>query len=239
MSDNNTPQSDDRKIVELTEQLDRERTRANNFQGQLTDIQKRMEAFNGIDLDKLKADSEALKQLTIEKAKNSGDQKDIDELLASTEKRIRDEIQPQLETFQTENKTLKSKINEIEVVDAAYTQIGTLFNNDVQEFIKGLIRQNVAKDKDGNLVVVDKDGKPRYSNGSANKLMSVAELGDELAQKYPSFAQPTVTSGTRSQGQRSNGASVDVQRYLNMTAAQRAELPKAERMKLAEQAVKL
>lgn len=225
------------EMISLAE-YNKAQEKVRNLGGKLTDLEKKLEEFSGIDLVGLKADREALRNLEKERAQGSGKQEDLDALIAAREKAVRDELQPNLEKYENDLKSANSKIRELTIVDKGFSKISSQFNDDTHDFIKDLVRKNVDLDEEGNFIVKDKDGKVRYSQGSANKPMSLDEYGAELAQKHPSFAKPTTTSGGRQNGTQTSGGSTDVQRYLRMTPEQRRQLPMNERHKLAQEAVK-
>lgn len=235
MSENNNTTD---ASIELQQQYERERERANNALGKLTDLEKKLEKFSNVDLDKLRADSEALQHLMKEKAKTTGNQADIDALLTEKEKKIRDELQPLLESATKDKQSLSEQLKELKVVDGVFTKIGNKFNDDMQSFVKDIIRNNIDLDDQGNFIIKDKDGKARYSASSANKLMTVEEFADELTSKYPSAVRSSVPAGLKQKGQTGVSGDISVDRYLKMSAEQRLQIPDNERRKLALEAVK-
>lgn len=223
--------------TQTAQELQRAVERAQRFEGQVVNLQKEMERFKGVDLDKLKADSEALAQLMKDNAKKSGNQDDIDALLTKKEKEIRDELQSKIEEWQGKATTYEQQVRELTIIDKGFSKVSSIFNDDTHDFIKDIFRRSVELDKDGHFVVKDKDGKARYSAKAANKLMTIEELAEEIAEKHPSFARATQVKAGRQNGQAAGPSADEVSRYLKMSPAERAKLPPTKRMELAKQAI--
>lgn len=224
--------------VELQQKYERERDRANNALGKLTDLEKQIERFKGIDIDKLKADSEALAMMMKDKAKTSGNQADIDALLSETEKKVRDQLQPKIEELANDKNQLASKLKELTVVDGVYSKIGNKFNDDMQSFVKQIIRQSVDLNENNEFIIKDENGKPRYSKVSVNQLMTIDEFSKELEEKYPSAVKSSVPAGTKTNGTTKVSGDLSAERYLRMSPEERKSIPLADRYKLAREAVK-
>lgn len=226
--ENNTDTNDTISAADYNKAVER----AQRFEAQVADLQKKLEPFEKVNLTKLQADSEALERLQTENAKNSGNKEDVEALLAAKDKATRDELQPEIDKLTKALEAANGTIHELTVTDKAFSQISSAFNEDTHPFIKDIVKKSVGVDGD-NFIVKDKDGKTRYSKGSANKAMSLDEFKTELVENYPSLAKPTTTAGGRQSGTQTNGISTDVSRFTKMTPEQRAALPAAERNKLA------
>jgi hypothetical protein len=226
------------QLTALQQELTKATERAQRFEGQLVDVQKNLEKYKGIDLDKLKADSDALTQLMKEKAGTSGNQTDIDALIAKREKEIRDQLQPELETWQTKASTLEQQVKELTIIDRGFSQVSGMFNDDTHDFIKDIFRKSVAQDDTGAFIVKDKDGKMRYSPKAANVPMTLTELAQEIADKHPSFGKSTAVKGARQLGDSAGASADEVNRYLSMSPSERQQLPKEKRLVLSKLAIK-
>jgi hypothetical protein len=223
--------------TKVQQNFQREEEKRQRLEAELVDLKKRFEPFEKVDLTQLRADAEAYHQMRKDTAKTP---EEIDKLVTDKEKRIRAEVQKELDELKNKEHTLSSRVKELEIVDRAMSQIGGIFNDDMQDFVKGHVRVCVDKNDAGELIVRDERGELRYSRTDRTKPMTLREFAEEIAEKHPSTAKPTQTKGAMQAGERSNGTShtVPVERYLRMSAQERATLPVDERRKLAVEAVK-
>jgi len=237
MTDETKPAEDVSALKAKLSELDE---RAKRFEGLYVDTSKKLKTFEGIDLDRLKADSEALAQHLRDKAAESKDPADLKKWQESQTAKIRSEIQKKLDELESENKSLKSTNHELTVVDKAMERIGGRFNEDTHMFIKQYVRDQVDRDDKGELYIRGEDKQPRYSPSKPANRLSLEEWADEIAQKHPSAAKATVPRGSGKGGERMNGnsMSVDSLRYMGMSAADRAKIPQADRGAMAIEALK-
>lgn len=209
-------------------------TRAKRFEGLLATAEKDLAKFKGLDIEKLKADSEALTQLQHERAQNKPEE--LKAFREAEREKIRKEFAPKLEEYETENKKLKGSLHEHLIVDKALTTVGAKFNEDAHIFVKDMIRRSMDRDEQGNIVVKDEQGNVRYSRAKPTEKLGLEEWAEEIASKHPSIAKPTVTSGSKSAGQvklPSGGGVLDVASYIKMTPEQRAKIDPKDRGALA------
>lgn len=179
--------------------------RARNFEAKYTDLEKRLQKYDGVDLDRLKAIEEDYNNIRKEKA--SGNKDEIDKLLSEREQAVRQEFGSKLEASEGELKQLRQRVKELEVVDVVMNKAAETFNADCHEDVKARFAKFLDK-KDGEIVVKDREGNVRYSKVNPSKLMSPEEFIQELASEKPSWAKPQVSNGTKEAGQRrSNGSS--------------------------------
>jgi exonuclease VII large subunit len=234
--------SEETKVISQ-EEYNKAVERAQRFEAQLVDLQKKLEPFEKIDLEKLKAHSEELDILKRKQAGKSPEELDAwkKEQRDAINKELRTEVQKELDGLRTEKETLSSRVTELEVVDKAMNELAPRFNEDVHPFIKDIVRQRVKKAEDGSLLVHNERGEPAYSPNDPNKPMSLGGLADELATKHPSFAKAEVVAGGRNNaGQQRNGNVKDgLHAYLHATPEERAaRWTQAERGAFAIDAMK-
>jgi hypothetical protein len=212
-------------------------TRAQRFEAQMVDLQKQVERFKGVDLDRLKAIEEDYENIKRDKA--AGNPEDLKKWKVDFEGRIRSEVQSDIAKRDEELGKLRLENRELRVVDKAIDQLADRFNPDTIPFIKGLVRQHVDVDDTGEFIVKDDKGDVRYVQGQPNQKMGIRHFAEELAAKHPSFARASVPAGGKQAGQKgAPPASLDAQRYLRMTPEQQAQVPAAERQKLALEILK-
>ncbi len=222
--------------IQVKQQLDHERERSQRFEAQLVDLQKKVEAFNGVDLDKLRADSEALQHLQRDNA--IGNREQIDSLINEAVSTVRTEAATTIDALKEQISARDKQLHELQVVDAAMNKIGGLFNDDMQPFIKQTLRDNITKTDSGDLVVIDSDGKVKYNDDQ--KPMGINDFAKELVSKYPSMARPTVKSGAMPNGTvQVGGAELTPERYSQMSKEERAQLPPVKRKELAAKLFKV
>lgn len=208
--------------------------RARRFEGQLADVEKKLEPFKKHNIDELLAAKEERDLLKEETAKSKGGA-DLDTFKKELEGKVRGQYQKNIDDLTGELEKYKKENKELSIVDRAMTEIGARFNDDTHPFIKQFIRQSVDKDEQGNFVVKDEKGNLRYGANTPSVPMSLANFADEIATKHPSMAKANVTAGSLKGGTQTPGRSafVDVQRYMQMSREEQLKIPQAERGKLA------
>ena len=216
--------------------LEAERERARKFEGQVVDLQKKFEPYSKVDLEALKAAKEEAELLKKEQAAN--DPKKLEELHQKAINDVRAQWQKDKEALEAKVGSLSAKTKELEVVDKAHSQIGKFFNDDCQDDVKAKIRQNIDVRDDGQFVIKDEKGEPRYSKADRTKLMSVAEYADELKEQKPSWAKPTHAAGGMQAGTRiTSVGDLTLDKYDRMTPQERQALPIEVRHKMASASV--
>lgn len=159
--------------------------------------------FSGIDPEKAKADAAALLQLQKEGA--GGDPKKIEALLSQREIDIRKEVSKEIDLYKSKAEQLGSRVKELEVTDKVFAVAASRFNSDTHDDVKAKIRQFCDLSDDGQIIVKDDKGKPRYSKKNPSSLMTAEEFADWLVEERPSWAKPTMTSGTKDPGHKVSG----------------------------------
>jgi hypothetical protein len=207
--------------------------RARNFEAKLTDLEKKMSQYKDIDPEAHKAIREELNILKAEKATKSQDPKAIEEEVKRREADVRKGVQTELDALLSEVKGLRSKNKELEVVDKVFQAATSVFVDQAHEDVRDAIRRWCDKDEQGNIIVKDNDGKPRYSKGSTTKVMGPSEFVEWLADEKPHWAKARSKSGFQEKGTQSSTHSngITPQKFLEMSPAQRAQL-KADDPKL-------
>ncbi len=208
-----------------------------HWMSKATDYEKR---FEGIDPEKARADSEALRLLREEQAK--ADPKRFDEWKETVKNEEKGLWAKKVNDLESEVTSLRSERKELKVVDAVMKEAAEKFNPDALPIIRKLVREEC--DYDGERVVVKgEDGKPMRSKANPAQDMGIAEYVAGLAEIYPSLAKPQGSAGTKSPGVKStpNGASggnVSLDQYLKMTNEERAaRLTPQERSRFSQQAL--
>lgn len=223
----------------LKAELSQRDERAKRFESQLADLEKKHAKFKDVDLDRLRADSSALAELQRQRAAANPD--DLKTWREEQKVSLRRELQTELEGLTAENKRLSTQNRELLIVDKAMAEIGPKFNEDGHVFIKQYIRESIDRDEAGNFVVKDNRGESRYSTKKPAEKLSLVEWAEELASKHPSIAKSTTVAGSKNPSLRqTNGTSqsLDVDRYLRMTDAERSALSVTDSGKLAIEAMK-
>lgn len=210
--------------------------RAKRFEAMSVDLEKKLKRFEGVDLDKLKADSEALSTVMRDKASQNPD--DLKKWQEATEAKIRTQYQAKIETTEAELQKVRGINREMLVVDKAMEKIGTRFNDDGHLFVKQYVRGQVDRDENGNFIVKDEKGEPRYSPSKPAEKLSLEEWADEIAGKHPSIAKASVPRGSAKPGEKIAGTTgVDVARYVRMSREEQLRLDPKDRADLAKAAL--
>jgi hypothetical protein len=224
--------------TKVMQKLQAETERRQRLEGQLVDLQKKFEPFEKVDLTALKAKAEELELVKRQSAKTP---EDIQALINEREANIRKEVQRELDEYKANLGKLTGENKELKVVDRVMAEIGGAFNEDSHVFIKQYVRSAIdINPQTGEYVVKDDKGEPRYSKVDRTKLMSVKEYAEEIAQKHPSIAKATKTSGGMDAGQRGNGSAADmsIDQWVALTKDQRAAFPLDVQRKMGAAAVK-
>jgi hypothetical protein len=193
--------------VKLTPQeVKKEIEKRQKLQGELTDLKKKYDTFSSMYKDIDPDEARELKK-KLEEAERKAAEKDP----AKMEEVWSRKLQKQQGDWESEKTTLKSQLEKLQrenktltVTDKVMTEIGGLFNSDAHKFIKMEIESRCDRDEDGNIFVKDENGDPWYKAGKPG---TIKDLGELLADQYPSLAKATGTPGGKDStpGHRTNG----------------------------------
>lgn len=172
-------------------------TKARNEEARAVDYERR---FKGIDPEAVKAEREELANLRREGVGN--DPKKLKEFEERTTKEVSDRFSGKLTEFETENKTLKSQLKELQVTNTAMAKAASIFNDDALELIQDRVRAD-CDFLDGKIIVKGADGKPLASKTNPRNDMDVDEYLQTLATRYPSTAKSSAIAGGKGGGQKS------------------------------------
>ncbi len=224
----------------LQTKLNEADSRAKRFESMATDLEKQVKAWGDLKPDSVKGMLEDYELMKRDKA-TKGTPDDLKAWQDEQIKKIRGDVQKELERLTTERDELSSRFKELSIVDKASEEIGGYFNDDVQPFIKGIIRQFVDKDENGDWIVKNDKGEVRFSPTSPANKLTLREFAEELAGRHPSFARPQVKKGVGQNGTinpTGKVGDIDVSRYLRMSPEERANLEPKLRGQLAIAAAK-
>lgn len=165
--------------------------------------------YDGIDAEEARANKQALKDL--EKQNAGGDPKKVEELLTKQEKELREKIfKPELEKRDGQIGKLQSELKELRVVETAFGKVtGKLYDKASDEF-KAHIRATCDVDDDGNVIVKDTNGKPRYSPKNAAAKMTIDEYIEELVSAKDHWFLNQTASGTHKGGEKFSGTGAEI-----------------------------
>lgn len=222
------------------EDINHVKSQMQNWMAKATDLEKRLEGFKGIDPTRYRALEEEVVNLKKDAAKTPEELEGV--IRADFDKRYGEKFSQ----YETENKTLKERINGLEVVNPTMLKAADVFNSKELPLIQRLVKEDLALDKDGQIYVRGDDGKPRASKVDPRKNMDITEYLEGLAEQYPGCAKPRGKGGTKDAGTTApaNGAGntqITLEKYLSMTQQERiAAIPDVrERGKLADQALRM
>lgn len=206
--------------------------RARNFESKLANLEKEMEKYSSVDIEKLKADSQALYDM---QKQNAGDPDQIDRLVTQKVGEFKEQWQKDKEKIQN----LKSKITELTVTDKVYSQMEGDFVKSplVRETLKNLIRQNCKLTEEGKIAVIDKDGRPRIKPDSAMQEMQVSDWIEEIKKQNPEIALDKSPSGAKMKGE-TRSTTANGKDYKNLTYEELMLLPMDEVKNIPADAVR-
>lgn len=113
---------------------------------------------------------------------------EIDRIIADKEKEFERRFGDKYSQFEQENQTLKSTIQQYEVVLPTMQKAASLFVDTSLELVEMLVRKDLIS-ADGKIFVKDKDGKPLPSQKDPRQNMGVDEYLESIAAKHPSIAK--------------------------------------------------
>lgn len=192
--------------AEVDAMITSERDKTQTWMAKATDFEKR---YNGIDPEEARANKEALER--VKKDKAVGDPKEIDRLINEKEAELREKIfKPELEKRDGQIGKLQSELRELRVVETAFGKVtGKLYDKASDEF-KSHIRATCDVDDDGNVIVKDANGKPRYSPKNAAAKMTIDEYIEELVSTKDHWFLNQTASGTHKGGEKFSGTGAEI-----------------------------
>lgn len=215
--ENKEVKSTEQELAELNAKYERERTRAQRFDGELEDTTRKLNAYTQFgDAETIDAKLKELDALKREKAGKS--EEDLDKLI---NERLSD-AQNAIKQRDDKIKALSEELHEIQVVSKAWDTIGTEFKSDAGKLLKNHLKQNLMLTEDGQIAVKAKDGKPAYIDGI--KLKTVKDYAEELKAEYPSLVADKSVSGTlKTNGTTradSNNTVLDFEKFKNLSPSE-------------------
>jgi hypothetical protein len=233
---------DTESLGELKKERDKIESKYHSTLAELEDMKRRMTKFESLDVEKLKADAEALRLLQEKDA--SGDPEKMKKLVKDREAEIRASVEQDIQKLKKSLEELTNRNKELEVTERVFALASARFNEDTYEDVKEKIRRHCNLADGGISVTID--GKPAYEPGSASKPMSPESFVNWLVEQRPSWAKPTNKGGTRTEGAKNtNGAaagkSYSLSQLQNMDSAEQrkaaAEMPAEDRAKILNQLI--
>lgn len=185
--------STEQQLSELNAKYERERNRAQRFDGELEDVNRKLKGYKELgDVEDVQSKLQELDTLKKEKATTNPE--DLEALLKEKEVAIRGEAQKAIADREAKINELSTQLHEIQVVNKAWDAIGKEFTSDAGKLLKDHLRKNLTLSEDGQIAVKGKDGKPVYIDGV--KLKTVSDFAEELKTEYPSLVADKSISGT-------------------------------------------
>lgn len=208
-----------------------ERAHAQKFQQERDEYATR---YKDIDPDKARTAIERLAEL--EKQNAGGDPKKIDELIARARDEERTRIGGQLTEKEKALESATAKLTRLEVVQPAMLEAAQIFNSNELELIQMLVERDCML-HDGKIVAKGPDGKPAPSSDPRNGVKLLGEYLQDLAGKYPNTVKASVSPGGRAVGEKvsSTTGEMTLDRFMKLSEAERATLPRDVQMKLSAQ----
>lgn len=195
MSEENKTEQD--KIIESEQKYLREKDRANRFQGELTDSEKKIESYSKYgDPETIAQKLQELENLKKNEAGHNPEK--LDKLINDKLEEQRLQAQKAIQEREDKINQLSSQLHETNVVSKAWDEIGNDFTTDAGKLLKNIIREKLTLTENNQIAVKGKDGKPEYIDGV--KLKTVKDLALELKTEYPSLVADKSISGNLKRG---------------------------------------
>lgn len=237
MTDATNGQTAEQRLAALEADANKYRDQAQTWMGKYTDIEKRL---NGKSIDALIAAAEERDILARQAAEK--DPKKLDEEI----NRVRQEFAPKLEEKDTTIQKQAARIKELTVVDEAVKRVGDSLYKNAHEDFRAFIRANCSLNDNDEIVVVDANGKPKYSPTNPSKLMTLDELIDGLKSSRDHWWASKVPAGGHDPSKGGSGAPAvinnfdDFESLFKSQGAQAAQtafgkLPEAKKKEIREQ----
>jgi hypothetical protein len=233
MADNDTVSVE--AYNELKAQVSKLDERAKRFEGLVKDYELKFENYKGINPEEVKALKEDYDNIRKQSVKSP---EDIDKLISEKENELRSSFQKQLDEARAKAESSGKELHELLVVDKALEQVGGNFALDMHAIVKEMLRREVDRDADGNLIIKGKDGKPAYSAKEPAKLKSLAEWVEDIGARHPSMLASTAKGGALNKSEQTTGVSgIDARRYIDaVNRGNKDSIPMKDR---GEQATKV
>lgn len=207
--------------------IDIERGHAQHFKSQLDELTTKMKAFEGLDVEGLKAKARRAEELENQNA--LGDPKKLEERIQSAraeaetaaQKRFGDKL-TELEGLTTQQaKELHSlRVTNVAVQKAA--EVG--YAADGIKFLKREVDAR-CEFQDGKIIVKGDDGKPLYSKTNPRELMELDEWLTIFGEENPCLMEPTTRKGASdgTKGKPVNASPVRFPDFRGMTQDQQTK----------------
>lgn len=209
MTEGTTGQTLEQRLAAVEADANKYKEQAQTWMGKFTDIEKRL---NGKSIDSLIAAAEERDILARQAAEK--DPKKLDEEV----NRVRQEFGPKLEEKDRTIQKLSGRIKEMTVVDEAVKRVGDSLYKNAHEDFRAFIRANCSLNENDEIVVVDGNGKPRYSPADPSKLMTLDELISGLKTSRDHWWASKVPAGGHDPAKGSGGAVGTIKNYADMEA---------------------
>lgn len=203
MSEDKKPDVGNQKPI-TAEDLERERAHADHFKQQLEEIKTR---YKGFDPDQYRKDQEELAAL--KRQSTGGDEKKINELIENEKKQIESRFSTKIQELESELNNTKSEFKREKVTKTIVSTLTGKVKSDSVRLLEPVIERDCDW-QDGNLVIKDSNGKPRYSKTNPSQLMTPDEYVTELQSTFPSCFEATSKSGAKNGYERVNGSSTQI-----------------------------
>jgi len=186
---------------------DREKHRARQLEGKLTDIEKQLESYKKLgdpqDLKYKLSDYEKLSN-DDNKKPTKLDDKEFESILMKKVEEAKKPLLTEFEKAQARASELEKRLHSIEVVDRAVDRTSKFFAPDTLPVVKELyFNKYIKKDDDGSFYVIGDDGQIRHKGSDR---LSIEDFAEEVLTKHPSFRASTPSNNTRPNGVNSNSA---------------------------------
>lgn len=215
--------------------------RARRFEAQVADFEKQLARYKDIDPDKYKAITEDYENLRREKAQGNPDE--IDKLIRDKEAEIDSRYQKRfgskVEELETKTQQYERELKELRVTSVVMAKAGQFIQPTSIRLLKPFV-EKYCEHQDGKVVVKDDDGNVRYSPTNPRELMTVDEFLSEFAEENGISVDRSkrgTMNGVGNQSGTNGHGNISVEKFMSMTAEQRAELPPSVFAELADKAL--
>ena len=209
MTEGTTGATLEQRLAAVEADANKYKEQAQTWMGKFTDIEKRL---NGKSIDSLIAAAEERDILA-----RQGKQ-DFDAEVERRANAVRSEFSPKLEEKDRTIQKLSSKIKEMTVVDEAVKRVGDALYKNASEDFRAFIRANCSLNENDEIVVVDGNGKPRYSPADPSKLMTLDELISGLKTSRDHWWASRVPAGGHDPAKGGGGAVGTIKNYADLEA---------------------
>lgn len=194
MSDSNGNTAAEPQTVSV-EEYNKAVARAQRFEGQVADYEKRYKPLG--DPDDIRGKLDHYKELSSKDA--GGDPEKIAKLVAAEKAELEKRFGTALETATKERDTLAQDVKHLRVTNVAMQKLSGKVTTDGLKLIKPVIDAD-CDIEDGEIVIKGADGKARYSKTNPQKKMDLDEYVAELETNYQSIFVSTAVAGGKQAG---------------------------------------